>query len=504
VNAIPLPEPAARARIRVLIVEDDQVDRMACRRAFAADPARALELLEADHGEDGLEIARRERPDCILLDYNLPDLTGLEFLARLATQAGSGAPAVPVMMLTGADSAAVAAEAMRRGARDYLVKDVDGHYLELLPAAIERMLREQRLLDEKHQVEARFRTLVEQIQAITYMAPLGAGPGLLYVSPQIAVLGFSPAEWTSQPDLCFERMHPDDRAFAAAAIRASRHEASALNIEYRLLARDGSVLWFRDQASVVRDAAGTPLLLQGLMVEITAIKRAEAELRESQAELRRLAAYQETIKEDERKRIAREIHDELGGLLTGIKAYISVAIERATQQGREPEPLLAETAGLAQTAIETVRRVITDLRPSVLDQLGVWAALEWYVDQVAGRTTLECICVIDPSAAALELDPERSTMVFRVAQEALTNVVRHAAASRVRLDARVVDGVLRMTVTDNGKGIEAGQLLSRDSWGILGMHERTRNFAGDLRVHGAPGAGTTLQLDLPLEGIPGE
>eukprot|EP01034_Spumella_vulgaris_P036352 gene36351-44846_t len=165
---------------------------------------------------------------------------------------------------------------------------------------------------------------------------------------------------------------------------------------------------------------------------LLASKAAEQALRQSQEELRRLGAHQERIKEEERKRIAQEIHDELGGLLTGIRAYILVAQERAVAAGREPEPLLADTADLVQTAIETVRRVITDLRPSVLDQLGVWAALEWYAGQVALRAGLRCDCSIDAQVAALELDAERSTMLFRVVQEALTNVVRHAGASAAR------------------------------------------------------------------------
>jgi len=483
-------------RLRVLIVEDDVVDRLACRRAFAADRHHQFELLEAESGQQGLDIAHRERPDCILLDYHLPDLTGLEFLARLG--ADRAAHGIPVMMLTGADSAAVAAEAMRRGARDYLVKDLDGHYLELLPNAIDRMLREQRLIEEKHQAEAKFRSLVEQIQAITYIAGLGQADGVQYISPQIRMLGFSPSEWIAQPRLHAARLHAEDRERAQAAIRASRLEGAPLDIAYRMLTRDERMLWFRDRAEVVRDDEGTPLFLQGLMVDISASKQAEAALRQSQDELRRLAAHQEKIKEHERKRIAQEIHDELGGLLTGIKAYISVAMERAASDGQSAVPLLAETSTLAQTAIETVRRVITDLRPSVLDQLGVWAALEWYADQIAQRTGLRCDVRIAPRAQDTELDPERSTMLFRIVQEALTNVVRHAEASTVTISAERDGDTLALEVRDNGKGIDTDRLLNRESWGILGMHERTRRFAGELKIQGVPGQGTSLQLRLPL------
>lgn len=496
-SAIAASPHADGAVICVLIVEDDLVDRMACRRAFAADAGSAFELLEADSGQQGLELAQRRQPDCILLDYHLPDLTGLEFLARL--NADGAAPTTPVMMLTGADSAAVAAEAMRRGARDYLVKDVDGRYLEFLPAAIHRMLREQRLLNDKRQVEAKFRTLVEQMQAITYIAELGEAAALRYISPQIRMLGFTPAEWMADPALQAQQMDPAERTSVQRALAASRRDGTPLHLEYRLYTRDGQALWFRDQAELVSDEDGRPLFMQGILVDITHNKLTEQALLQSQQALRSLSAHQENIKEHERKRIAQEIHDELGGLLTGIKAYISVSIERAAAAGAPAEPLLAEAAGLAQDAIETVRRVITDLRPSVLDQLGVWAALEWYAEQIERRSGLHCECAIAPAAAALELSPERSTMLFRIAQEGLTNVVRHAEASRVTLQVEYDAGVLQLRITDDGKGIAAERLLNRESWGILGMHERSRHFDGELKITGRPGQGTTLLLRLPLE-----
>ena len=206
--------------IRLLLVEDDKVDRLACRRALMADRSHAFEVIEAETGQEGLDLAASCRPDCILLDYHLPDVTGLEFLTRFGAGAGAGAGStpVPVMMLTGADSAAVAAESMRRGARDYLVKDTEGRYLELLAGAVRRMLREQKLLSEKLQIEAKFRTLVEQIQAIIYIAAPESENTLLYVSPQIALLGFSPAEWLSKRELHARQLHPDDRRGALAAM----------------------------------------------------------------------------------------------------------------------------------------------------------------------------------------------------------------------------------------------------------------------------------------------
>jgi len=486
--------------ILVLIVEDDVVDRMACRRKLGDDPAGRFRLIEAEEGECGLALARECRPDCILLDYRLPDLTGLDFLARLGADPDAAVRAIPVLMLTGSDSVAVATEAMRRGARDYLVKDAEGRYLERVPAAIERLQREQRLLKEKGRAEARFRTLVEQIQAISYVVAPGGTDRLHYISPQIAMLGYTPEEWLDDPGLYAACMLPQEKERVLSEVRRCREGGLPLRLEYGLRARTGDVFWFRDQADVVRDESGKPLFMQGTLIDITANKLAEQKLTEARDELRRLAAYQEKIREDERRRIAREVHDELGGLLTGIKAYVSVIGERAAQAGHAPDPLLAETAGLAQEAIDTIRRVIADLRPSVLDQLGIWTALEWYAAQVARRSGLVCHCDIDPAAVALAVDPDRAIMLFRIVQEAMTNIQRHAHAREAWLRVRLADGRLSVAIEDDGRGApEPPEQASGTGWGILGMRERARSLGGELTVARRAGGGTVVTLRVPVE-----
>jgi two-component system sensor histidine kinase UhpB len=487
-----------KQQIRVLLVEDDMVDRMACRRAFSKDPTYDFLLIEAETAAQGLELVHAEKPDCVLLDYHLPDQNGLEFLSSLANAAGE--IDVPVMVLTGGDNAAVAVELMRCGARDYLNKDAERQYLDLLPGAILRMLRGQQILEAKRQAEAKFRTLVEQIQAITYISSLGESGSMQYVSPQIADLGFAPREWLAGREFHIKHIHPADRDATQKAIINSLVNGDPLRVEYRLIAKDGRELWFRDEAKAVVDESGRKLFQQGILVDITQSKAAEDALRQSQEALRSLAAHQETIKENERKRIAQEIHDELGGLLTGIKAYVSVSVERSVQGGMPRDPLLMDASHLADEAIEAVRRVIADLRPSVLDQLGVWEALEWYANEIEKRCSgLVCSCVIDATALSAAIDSERSTMLFRIVQETLTNVVRHAEASQVSIHAKEQGGVVVVKIQDDGKGIEAAPLHDRQSWGILGMHERAMHFGGVLTITSEAGLGTTVVLRLPLE-----
>lgn len=312
----------AKPLIRVLLVEDDAVDRMACRRMLARDPDHDYVLSEAESGQEGLQLAHEQKPDCVLLDYHLPDLNGLEFLAALADDTGS--ISIPVMMLTGTDNATIAVEAMKRGAHDYLIKDMEQQYLELLPAVIQRVLNERKLLIEKKQAEkklaeaeAKYRSLVETIPAIVYIATLNGTNRLLYVSSRIEKLGFPMEQWLDNPEILLAQTHPDDRNRTVEERARSRATGVPLRCEYRMLSRDGTVLWFRDEASVVRDDAGRSLFLQGILVDITESKQAEAELQKHRYRLEELVAKRtdelaklnEELRRDiaERRRIEAEL-----------------------------------------------------------------------------------------------------------------------------------------------------------------------------------------------------
>ena len=269
--------------VRVLLVEDDAVDRLACRRALAAQSDYVFEVADADTARAGLSHVHAEVPDLILLDYRLPDMDGLEFLAELAAEIGE--PRVPVIMLTGAQDIAIAVDAMRRGASDYLVKDGERDYLKLLPTVIQRVLRDSQAHadrraaeDQLRAAEAKYRSLIEQIPAITFTAALDVPGNLLYVSPQIQRLGFSPDEWLASPDGVLNRIHPEDQARVLEAFARSYESAEPLRCEYRVLARDGEPRWFLNEARVVHDAAGAPLCLQGVLIDISEDKQREAEL----------------------------------------------------------------------------------------------------------------------------------------------------------------------------------------------------------------------------------
>lgn len=329
--------------VRVLLVEDDAVDRIACRRALRAETDYVFEVQEADTAHDGLQQVRAEAPDLILLDYHLPDMHGVEFLAELA--ADTGEVEVPVVMLTGAQDIAIAVDAMRRGARDYLIKDGEGDYLKLLPMVIHRVLREARALADKREAEAKYRSLIEQIPAIAYTAALDVPGKLLYVSPQIARLGYTPDEWCTSADGVLNRIHPDDQAQVLAAFARSYESAEPLRCEYRLLTRDGQPRWFLDEAKVVTDASGAPLCLQGVLIDITEDKRREEELEYHRRHLEDLVA-QRTAQMEKQTELLRDAN---GNLLREID-------ERRRAEARFR--LLLESAGEGIYGVDTEGRCI--------------------------------------------------------------------------------------------------------------------------------------------------
>lgn len=226
-------------------------------------------------------------------------------------------------------------------------------------------------------------------------------------------------------------------------------------------------------------------------------RQAEEALRQSQEELRQLASYQERIKEDERKRIAREIHDELGQNLLALR--IDIAMLHARTNSTHPRLNRKVHAVLDQidATMKAMRAIINNLRPTVLD-LGLNAAIEWQVKEFQRRTGIECELVI--SENEIVVDDGRATALFRILQESLNNVFRHARATKTRIEVRQEDDTLVMTVTDNGVGIFPGCRRKANSFGLVGIKERVSTLGGELAIDTQKDKGTSLLVSIPVEG----
>lgn len=225
------------------------------------------------------------------------------------------------------------------------------------------------------------------------------------------------------------------------------------------------------------------------------LRRAQAALEASYGRLRRLVAAQEAVRENERKRIARELHDELQQALAAIRLELSGV---AGLLPGEPERALAQLStldGLVGSALVATRRMVNDLRPQVLDDLGLVAALESLASQFQQRAGVSCVFRADEGLDDLALAPEVATCLYRVAQEGLQNVAKHAGAARVTVSLSLdAGGRLALAIIDDGRGMGEIDQHKEHAWGLLGMRERIEGLGGDLRVTSAPGAGTRIDV----------
>lgn len=324
--------------------------------------------------------------------------------------------------------------------------------------------------------------------------------GLLKCSDEFfRICGLEPQSRIIDHEFMQRITHPDDLARTADITNIALQSRKPFLIEKRIIQPDGSIKNVRSQGEIFLDHQHGVEAAIGSFLDITELKQAEEALRISNEELHRLTAYQEKIREEERKRIARELHDELGGLLTGMRAYITMSIERGRQDPQQMNGLLVEATKIVDSALDSIRRIVNDLRPSILDHLGVWAAIEWYAKHIAMQASLQCTCDIDERVLHTALGADHSTTLFRIVQEAITNIVRHSKATGFAVIAIYREDKLCIEIQDNGSGFDKEQLIRRDSWGITGMRERARQLGSEFNIACAAGKGTTVNLYIPLE-----
>ncbi len=231
--------------------------------------------------------------------------------------------------------------------------------------------------------------------------------------------------------------------------------------------------------------------------DITDRQRAKDELEKSREQMRSLSAHLQSVREKERTRIARELHDELGQLLTALNTdliLLSKDIPKEQVSLREKTESMCRLIDMTMT---TLKRIYMDLRPGMLDHLGLAVAIGWQADEFQKRTGIKCRVTVDPDD--LSLEPDLSTTIFRIFQETLTNISRHAEATRVTVQLKATKSEVVLNVRDNGKGITEEQLSKPNSFGLLGIRERVSYWGGEVRISGRKGKGTTVRVHIPLQ-----
>ena len=346
-------------------------------------------------------------------------------------------------------------------------------------------------------IETRFRAIVSNTPGLVYQFRRMADGSIAfpYLSEAChALLGIDPDFLSADPSLLFEQIVPDDRASYLASMVASADNATGWNWEGRISIEAWKDIKWINLRATPRVLSSGGVQWEGIMTNITQSKREETEIKRSRAQLAALSAHIERVKEQERTRIAREIHDDLGGNLTAIKMALTLLKRRLPT-----DEALTDKADyvdlLVDRTIEAIHRISVDLRPGILD-FGIVAAIDWQAHEFEKQAAIPCQVICNKRE--IELSTEQASALFRIFQESLNNISKHAHASRVTVNlVRGARGV-RLDICDNGRGIAVHDQRKPESFGIRGMIERAKALGGSLSVTPIATGGTKVAIRLPL------
>ncbi|MCP3788195.1 transporter substrate-binding domain-containing protein [Pseudomonas fulva] len=371
----------------------------------------------------------------------------------------------------------------------------DAEYLVVYMADVTERHRATAALRES---EARLKGIAGNVPGLVFRLerdPAEKGLEFPYVSEgSEALVGYTPGE-IQHPQMGLRNLvHPDDRADYHRVQDLALANEQDWAWQGRILTRQGEQRWADIKASTRRLGNGQ-LVWDGVVWDITQGKRAEQALARSQEQLRELSAHLESVREEEKARIAREVHDELGQMLTVLKLEVSMCELAFAELDPGLNERLTTMKRLISQLFQLVRDVATALRPPILDA-GIASAIEWQARRFEARTQIPCLVQVPDQLPALS--DARATGLFRILQEALTNVMRHAQAHSVEIELVREAGHLRMTVSDDGQGFCPDQPRP-SSFGLVGMRERVLMMGGSMVLHSEPGDGTRLSVAIALE-----
>jgi two-component system sensor histidine kinase UhpB len=499
--------------LRVLLVEDSQDD---------------ADLILLEIGKTGFAISSKRVDtesamrkaitsgdwDIVISDFNLPRFDTHRALAMLREADAD----IPFIIVSGCIGEETAIALMKQGASDFVMKD----RLARLTPVIERELRDAAVRRDHRRALEALRANEKLLRGIT--SSLGEGlyvlndaGKLIFMNPEAErLLGWSESELLGQSvHKVIHPQHPNGTPLAESdcGVLGVLRNGDVYKTDDEVFARkDGSFIPVSYVATAIVKDGRTAAVVTAFQ-DISKRKQAEHDLLESREQLRKLTAHQQSVREEERTRIARELHDELGQMLTAVKLDATWLAARLSSENPNILNKIDSMSRLLDETLDAVRRVAADLRPVMLDDLGLAAAVEWLTEEYGKRTGIGIRLEMDMEhgqcdgqAGICDLDPAVATAVFRIMQECLTNIARHARAEQVLVSLKCRDGKLMLLVSDDGKGMHTVNNGKRNCYGIIGMRERAHNLGGTFNLSSIPWEGTSVEVVMPIKpvGHPGE
>ncbi|MGA3087796.1 MAG: PAS domain-containing protein [Terriglobales bacterium] len=518
-------------RVNILMV-DDQPAKLLSYEVMLAELGE--NLMKAASAKEALEILLKTDVAVVLMDVSMPELDGFELATMIRQHPRFQRTAIifiSAVHLTDLDRL----KGYEHGAVDYISVPVVQDLLRAkvrVFAELHRKTRqleefnrdlERRVLERTEELAAKAELLLQlnyelvgknqELDAIVSTAPdvifSSQGDGSYeYVSDRF--YDYTGATANGNRVSWLDYVHPDDIENSKSGWKQSVHAGAQYESEYRLRSRDGAYRWFRARAVPIRSPEGKIVKWYGTCSDIQDSKLLEQSIRDNAVELekmvdkrtdelRRLSVRLMSAQDQERRRIARDLHDGLGQELAVAKMILDKMLFENSSQPREA---CAQASSIIDRAIQQVRTMSHLLHPPLLDEVGLLSALAWYAEGLTKRSGIEVLLDVQPPDFP-RLAPEVETAVFRIVQEALTNVFRHAEARKVWITLHRRDGSIVASVLDDGKGIDpriAELRPEKLGVGIGGMNQRAREFGGELRLRSA-NPGTLLELMIPASSV---
>jgi two-component system, NarL family, sensor histidine kinase UhpB len=441
------------------------------------------------------EIIKEGKWDLVISDHALPCFSVPEAL-YVVNKSGKDLPFIIVSSMIGED---IAVAAMKAGADDYIMKSDLGR---LVPV-VERVLNDIKMRAERKKVkedlresEARFRRLAENAQDLIYRMALIPERRFEYVSPSSTnLLGYTPEEHYANPDLGFETVHPEDHTLLRAVANGEIDMSKPLIM--RWIRKDKTIIWVEQRNVPIYDDSGQLIAIEGIARDISEQVIKEQQLKTSHAKIEALSNRILGAMEEERTRLARELHDEVGQALTAVKLDLQLLQDELSAFNPQCSKL-RQSIELVDHTLNLVRRQSVSLRPPTLDNIGLIPAIREMTGGFMKRTGVETKVTVNDFPDKLPMAIE--TALYRCVQESLTNIARHSRAKVVLVELAFRGGLLSVSVEDDGIGFSPDQLtVSTEHIGLTGMNERVRLLDGEMSIESAPGVGACVKIEVPLQ-----
>jgi len=478
-------------KFKILIVEDDVLVAENIKQILQNSRHSVTSI--ATSGQEALIKVKKDSPDLVLMDIVLEGkMDGIETVHKIHTH--FDIPVIYITAYSGKDTLEAAKSTQPYG---YLIKPIDEKELLITIEIALNKYREKKNIEKiLSESESKYRQLIEKInECIILLDEKGiisfVNDNFLRMNGyfQAEVIGHSIVEFLESESLEKYRKQ----------ILCKKNEN---HNEFELVwkKKNGQNVITKTSLELIYDEKTDFKGSLMVLTDITKRRQVEKELVKSQWELRLLSQHLQNIREKEGKRIAREIHDELGQALTALKMDIFYLSKKFLNNYKNKRLFIKKTKSMLELideTINTVQKISAELRPRLLDDLGLVPAIEWYIKDFQERTKIECKSDLDFNG--IKLDPDCSTAIFRIFQEALTNIARHAEATKVNISLKRINSKLEIQISDNGKGIKEDDIYSPNSLGLIGMRERIRPFNGELKLYASENEGTTLSVSFPVD-----